>query len=151
MSQIHDPTTVFQIDGNFGATAAIAEMLLQSHHVPERGLIQVLPALPGAGTAWESGSFKGLRARGGYTLGMSWSTNKVTALDIVRMQDVDFGGQELPLVLRLPGTFDVPKAVSVSASGSTVGCFKQTKPLDIVFAVGCLKPGVAYSINVAYV
>ena len=67
---LFDAHPPFQIDGNFGGSAAVAEMLVQS--TPD--LIELLPAVP---KAWSSGKVSGLKARGGYEISMQWEGGQV--------------------------------------------------------------------------
>jgi alpha-L-fucosidase 2 len=65
-----------QVDGTFGVTAAITEMLMQSHD----GFIKLLPALP---DDWQTGTFKGVCARGAFELDYSWKNKQITQLKII--------------------------------------------------------------------
>jgi alpha-L-fucosidase 2 len=75
LPNLWDTHPPFQIDGNFGATSGIVEMLLQSQFE----VIEVLPALP---AAWPEGAVRGLRARGGATVDIAWAAGRATRIAV---------------------------------------------------------------------
>jgi alpha-L-fucosidase 2 len=115
--------TPFQIDGNFGATEGIAEMLIQS----QKGEVKLLPALP---AAWAEGSVKGLRARGAFTVDMTWSKQVLATATVYS----DLGGN-----FRLRSAL----ALKVYANGKEVSVTRLSKDL-IEFST---EPGNAYTLK----
>lgn len=90
----------FQIDANFGTTAGIAEMLLQSHVKTNEGyVIQLLPSLP---AAWKKGEFKGFKARGGFEVSVKWDNGQIVDASVKSLLGnkcrIWYNGQYLPAV-----------------------------------------------------
>ena len=78
----------FQIDANFGTTAGIAEMLLQSHVYDQGGyIIQLLPSLP---ADWKKGEFAGLKARGGFEVAVKWENGQIVDASVKSLQGNKF-------------------------------------------------------------
>ena len=131
-SNLFDTHPPFQIDGNFGATAGIAEMLLQS----QAGELHLLPALP---SEWPEGSVTGLRARGNITVDMAWKAGRLTSATLrspmATKVTVRFNGGTRHIEIA-PG---IPSQIADSGPKRATNQVDET--LRPIYRIGAVPPG----------